>query len=273
MVSASLAATVGQLTAAGFAADLAAADGSVRGLGAGVDHDPTSLVAVQMHRFEGSSDPDDEVLVVAVATDDGSPLGTLVVPYGPGASAAEADVLTRLRRSVLTDGPPPPFRVDEHVAAVFGSIDAAEAAVASLEALGVDASHLGVALHRGDTRIFERDEEADLARSTWHGVAAGAVVGALGGMALVGLLVPGLGTLGVGGLAAAGAAGGFGGGMLGAYLGVGASTPESEEHAHLRRVQLDPGEVLVVVRAHHERSEVEGALVRAGGWLIPTTDR
>jgi len=272
MAPTSLAATVGQLTAAGFAADLAATDGSVRDLGAGVDHDPASLVAVQLHRFEGSSDPDDEVLVVAVATDDGSPLGTLVVPYGPGASAAEADVLARLRRSVLTDGPPPPFRVAEHVAAVFNSTESAEAAMGALEALGIDASHLGVAVHRGEVRAFERDEEADLARSTWHGVAAGVVVGALGGMALVGLLVPGIGALGVGGLAAAGAAGGFGGGMLGAYLGVGASTPESEEHAHLRRVQLEPGEVLVVVRAHHAPTEVEGALARSGGRLIPTTD-
>lgn len=265
----SLAATVGRLTAAGFVADLAVVDGSVRDLGAVVDHDPDHLRAVELHRFEGSSDPDDEALVVAVATDAGEPLGTLVMPFGPSASAAEADVLRRIHRAAIHDAPPPPFAVDEHIAAVFDSTEAAESAVAALRALGVDDSHLGVAVRGGAAMAFERDEEADLARTTWHGVAAGAAVGALGGVALVGLLVPGLGALGVGGLAAAGAAGGFGGGMLGAYLGVGARTPETEAHARIGRVQLEPGQVLLVVRAHHVRAEVEGVLARAGGRLVP----
>ena len=265
----SLAATVGRLTAVGFVADLAVVDGSVRDLGAAVDHDPTALRAVELHRFEGSSDPDDEALVVAVATAAGAPLGTLVVPFGASASAAEADVLRRLPRATVHDEPPPAFAVDEHVAAVFESSEAAESAVMALRKLGVDDSHLGVAVRGGAAVAFERDEETDLARATWHGVAAGAAVGALGGMALVGLLVPGLGALGVGGLAAAGAAGGFGGGMLGAYLGVGARTPETEAHARIGRIQLEPGQVLVVVRAHQARAEVEGALARAGGWLVP----
>jgi len=76
----------------------------------------------------------------------------------------------------------------------------------------------------------------------------------------------------VGGLAAAGVAGGIGGTMLGAYLGVGAATDEVERHEQIRRVQLQPGETMVVVRTHGHADTVEGILQSHGGRLVTAVD-
>ena len=46
-------------------------------------------------RFEGMSDPDDESMVMAVRTDDGS-TGTLTLPYGPDATGSQADTVRAL---------------------------------------------------------------------------------------------------------------------------------------------------------------------------------
>jgi hypothetical protein len=55
-------------------------------------------VVVEVARFEGISDPDDEAIVFALASPDGTPLGTYTVAYGPDTDAANADVITHLSR-------------------------------------------------------------------------------------------------------------------------------------------------------------------------------
>ncbi len=46
-------------------------------------------------RFEGMSNPDDESMVMAIRTSDGSS-GTLTLPYGPDATGSQADTIRAL---------------------------------------------------------------------------------------------------------------------------------------------------------------------------------
>ncbi len=46
-------------------------------------------------RFEGMSNPDDESMVMAIQTSDGT-RGTLVLPYGPDVSGDQADTIRAL---------------------------------------------------------------------------------------------------------------------------------------------------------------------------------
>ena len=91
-------------------------------------------------------------------------------------------------------------------------------------------------------------------------------------MLLFGIAVPGVGTLGAGGIAALGASSGLGGAMLGMYPGVAAASEEFDEHQHLRETRLQPGEVLVVACAHDHQRLVEAALQRHGGRLVSVGD-
>ncbi len=50
----------------------------------------------QQYRFEGASDPDYESLVLALHLPATGARGVLVTAYGPSASAAEGDILSRL---------------------------------------------------------------------------------------------------------------------------------------------------------------------------------
>lgn len=58
---------------------------------------PADELAVdEVERIEGASDPDDMVVVVAFACPHCDARDVLVLAYGPEASAADADVLTKL---------------------------------------------------------------------------------------------------------------------------------------------------------------------------------
>ena len=50
-----------------------------------------------LRRLEGASDPDDMVAVVALECPECGRAGTLVLGFGPNASAADQDVMSRLR--------------------------------------------------------------------------------------------------------------------------------------------------------------------------------
>jgi hypothetical protein len=83
------------LRAAGYVDDFAITDGDLVLVGAG----PIDLATVhidQQYRFEGASDPDDESLVLALHAPATGTLGVLITAYGPSASAAEGDILSRL---------------------------------------------------------------------------------------------------------------------------------------------------------------------------------
>ena len=259
-----LSATQQRLSDAGFEDDLIARDGRLHATRSGQNFDPRELFAAEIVRFEGNSDPDDEALLVAVATRAGAPVGTFTVPYGPNTSADEAEVLRHLHRVVASAEEIAAHDKHDHVAAVFPSRETAEAAVADLREIGLGSEHLGIAVHQSEPAVFEHDEAADLAKSTEAGVATGAVLGFLGGMLLFGLAVPGLGA---GGILALGAAGATGGAMTGGFWGVFASSDEFDEHEDLRQTSLNAGEVLVVACSHNHRQAVEDAFLRHAGRL------
>lgn len=254
-----------RLTDAGFVADLTVSGEVLHDSATGLDYEPAALKVVELVRFEGTSDPGDEAILLAVATRDGAPVGTFTAPFGPAASAEEAEVLRHLHRVIATEEEAAEHDSHDHIAAIMPSREAAEAAIDELREVGLGSEHLGVALRHGEHVVFERDEEADLARSTEEGILAGAGIGFLAGMALFSVAVPGLGPVAAGGIAALGAASGFGGSMIGGFVGVAAASDEFDSHEELREMTLEPDEVLVVACGHHHPDLVEAAMERHGG--------
>ncbi len=259
-----LSSTQRRLNAAGFVDDLTVRGDQLHGTPSGRSFDPKTLRAVEIVRFEGNSDPDDEALLVAVASLEGDPIGTFTVPYGPDASAAQADALRHLHRVLTPRDEISGHDSHDHVAAVFPDHKTAEAGVADLRELGLGSEHLGVAAHQAGSVVFENDEEADLAHSAEMGTAAGAVLGFLGGMLLFSLAVSGIG---VGGILALGAGSVAGGAMAGGYWGVLKASDEFDDHERISHTRLDENEVLVVACSHGRRQAVEDAFLRHGGRL------
>ncbi len=260
-----------RLTDAGFVAGLTVSGKALHDSATGRDYEPESLKVTELVRFEGTSDPGDEAILLAVATRDGAPVGTFAAPFGSTASAEEAEIMRHLHRVIATEEETAEHDSHDHIAAIMPGREAAEAAIAELREVGLGSEHLGVALRHGDHAVFERDEEADLAHDVEKDMLAGAGIGILAGMALFAIAVPGIGTIGAGGIAALGAASGFGGTMVGGFMGVAAASDEFDSHQELREITLEPDEVLVVACGHHQPDLVEAAMERHGGRLIATT--
>jgi len=150
----------------------------------------------------------------------------------------------------------------DHLAAVFSDREHAEAAIEELRALGLGSEHLGVAVHTGDSVVFEHDTEAEMLHDLEVGAAVGAPLGFLAGIALAALTVPGIA---VGGLLALASAGAGWGGFLGGYVGIGVGEKAINEHADIELLALRPGEVLVVVCSHGYPDEVLDTMRRHHG--------
>ncbi len=69
---------------------------------------PAGFAMAGLRRLEGASDPDDMMSVVALACPRCGTLGTLVLGYGPAASAEEAAVSKQLRDQHSQGDVPPP---------------------------------------------------------------------------------------------------------------------------------------------------------------------
>ncbi|MCZ7526005.1 MAG: hypothetical protein M5U14_06245 [Acidimicrobiia bacterium] len=82
--------------ARGFRDDLRAEGHRLRAVKSGRRFLPAELVVVETARFEGITDPDDEAIVLALATVDGEPVGTYTVPFGAAISRADAEILPEL---------------------------------------------------------------------------------------------------------------------------------------------------------------------------------
>jgi hypothetical protein len=267
----SLSAVQDRLGAAGFTDELVADGVGLRSVTSGRIYPPGALRVIETVRFEGMTDPGDEAILFALATVAGEPVGTRTTPYGPSADADEAAIAVQLRPLPLSEEEIRAHREHDHVAAVFPRRSSAEAAVDELRQLGLGSDRLGVAVHGDQLVSFERDAERDLERDTGIGIGAGVVGGFLAGFALMGLAVPGIGLVGVGGLLALGAASGFGGAFLGGYLGVAAGDRAFTVHEQLAAVALAPGEVVVAVCSHGHPAEVERVFQRHGGRGLATT--
>lgn len=160
--------------------------------------------------------------------------------------------------------------VERHLGAIFDDRTSAESAVDALLAAGLAEEHLGIAVHHSEESVaFDEDVDHDVAEGMETGIAIGAPLGAIGGMAFIALVVPGVGTIGVAGALAAGAAvGGLAGTVIGAFFGLETEEPLLDEEWHWERVTLEPGQVLVVVAAHGHPVDVADILVDHGGRLV-----
>lgn len=157
---------------------------------------------------------------------------------------------------------------DTQLGAVFVDHAAAEAAVEELRSRGLGDEHLGIAVHAPDGYVFEQVTETEVVHGVEKGIAIGAPLGAAAGMTVLALIVPGVGTLGVGGiLAAGGLSGALAGTYLGALLGLAAEDHVVDDEREWERIPLQPGEMLVVVSGHDHPDEVAEILRSHGGRL------
>jgi hypothetical protein len=158
---------------------------------------------------------------------------------------------------------------EPQLGAIFGDRIRAEAAVEDLRRSGLADEHLGVVVHGSDIYVFEEDVEAETVHRMGRGIAIGAPIGAIAGMTALALIVPGVGTLGVAGILAAGSAtGALAGGFWGAYLGLRAGEHIMDEEWDWERTPLQSGQVMVVVDQHGHPDVVKRILERNGGRII-----
>jgi hypothetical protein len=256
-----------RLGEAGFGDDLVPDGHLLRAVGSGTSHDPADLAVVEVVRFEGPSDPADEAIVFALVNAAGEPVGTFTTAYGPDAGPDDADIIGRLHRPPFDEEDIRAHREHDHLIAVFDTRADAVDAVEELRRLGLGSDRLGVAVHGPGHVAFEHDAEAALGKDVEVDVGTGAVVGFLAGFALVGILVPVVGAVGVGGLLAIGAASGLGGAMFGGYIGVATEERALTVHEQIARTQLQPGQVLVAVCSHGHADAAKEVLQRHGADL------
>jgi len=159
----------------------------------------------------------------------------------------------------------------DHIAAVFPDRETATAAIEHLRSLGLGSEHLGVAVHGDDSIVFEHDEDRELVRDTEVGTLVGAPIGAIAGVALAGLVVPGIGLIGLGGMFALAGASALWGGLIGGYVGATAGDEGWNAHRDLTYTALEPGEVLVVVCSHGHPDAARDVMTRHSGRVHPIT--
>ena len=90
---------VERLTAAGYRDDFRAERDGLRAVNTGRIYQPESLAVDEVLRFEGESDPDDEVVIYALNDAARGAKGTYVVTYGIYVDPLDAEMLLRLSRS------------------------------------------------------------------------------------------------------------------------------------------------------------------------------
>jgi hypothetical protein len=87
---------VERLTAAGYRDDFRAEREGLRDVNTGQVFEPESLVIEEVLRFEGESDPDDEVVIYALRAESSGARGTYVVTYGTYVDPIDAEMMRRL---------------------------------------------------------------------------------------------------------------------------------------------------------------------------------
>ena len=97
MCTETLSQAVDRLTEHGYTDEFRAKPDGMRAVVAGVFYRPESLVVEEVARFEGISDPADEAIVLAPHCREDEIKGTYTVPFGPGMSALNAEMMHRLR--------------------------------------------------------------------------------------------------------------------------------------------------------------------------------
>jgi hypothetical protein len=95
----SLACAIARLEARGFRHSLRARGGALRAADSKESFAPEDLEIDEIVRFEGESDPAEEVALYALRGPDGAPFGTYSSMYGPATPPEDVAVLHRLRRA------------------------------------------------------------------------------------------------------------------------------------------------------------------------------
>jgi hypothetical protein len=93
-----LIAALARLAAAGFRDSFRAQGDALYAIDAGRGFPPELLAVAELVRFEGDSDPQDELVLFALRSEDGGVRGTWLVSYGSGADAESVALLRRLPR-------------------------------------------------------------------------------------------------------------------------------------------------------------------------------
>ena len=88
------------LREAGYTADYELVDGALRADGGNAVCPIDQAVVERFYRFEGPSDPGDEMIVFALRDPNTGVRGSLAAAYGPAADPALYQSLTRLRRKL-----------------------------------------------------------------------------------------------------------------------------------------------------------------------------
>jgi hypothetical protein len=95
---ATLSETIADLQAEGYTGNwFATADGLLRCSETGLDADPSTVTIDRTLRFEGQSDPDDEVILFALS-EPGGRRGVYSTQYGPAMPAEDEAVIAKLSR-------------------------------------------------------------------------------------------------------------------------------------------------------------------------------
>jgi hypothetical protein len=92
-----------QLRDAGWISDLSVTAGRISCDACGTTADPEDIDVSRVERFEGSSDPGDEMILFAAKMPCGH-RGLLTAAYGPAAPPEQTRVLARLRLSHHSEG-------------------------------------------------------------------------------------------------------------------------------------------------------------------------
>jgi hypothetical protein len=245
------------------------ADGpQLRVVSSGQTYAPADLVVARVIRLRGITTPEEEAVLFGLATADGQQLGAYVPPYRPAMPAEDAAIATQLHQKVSPADEVRSHGRHDHVAAVFGTREAAQGTVDELRQQGFGTDRMGMAVREGAPRVFERDAETEVLHDAGMGAAAGGAIGFLAGMAIAAIVfVPG-GIIGLGGILALGAGSTLGGAMLGGYIGQDTADRAFDEREELSEMHLEPGKVLVVVCSHGHPADVEEIMERHHGDLV-----
>lgn len=179
----------------------------------------------------------------------------------------DADTRTRATASGLpahTGDDEAPTAPPEVVPAVFGSREAAEAAIADLRRLGLSEDDIGIAVpDPGRYRLID-DTTHDAAMGVTSGIAIGVPLGSLAGLALSGIVFPGVGVVGVGGLLIGLYGGVLWGAILGGLGGLAAKVRLNADGDQWCEVALGGGDILVAARAGVDAPEAHRIMERHG---------
>jgi hypothetical protein len=153
----------------------------------------------------------------------------------------------------------------EVVPGVFNSRKEAEAAIASLRELGLSEQDIGVIVpDPGRYQLMDHSvHEAFSGLKT--GVAVGAPLGSLAGVALMALALPGVGVIGLGGLLVGVIGGAVWGGVVGGLNGVIARVRWNAGEAQWCEIPLGSDDILVVARAGSRAQEAYRRMEQHGG--------